>query len=81
MQIVNTILFLESQSILGFKNQKRFIIANVLEAWLNEYFQSNHTEKDLLSQLIYKGKVMYCIDKMLPINISLADSFDLIKIK
>ena len=66
--------FLGKPKYLRFQNQKRFIIANVLEAWLNEYFQSNHTEKDLLSQLIYKGKVMYCIDKMLP-QISLADKF------
>ena len=66
--------FIRMPKYLRFQNQERFISANVLEAWLNESFQLYHTEKDLLSQLIYKGKVMYCIDKMLP-QISLADKF------
>jgi len=37
-----------------------------MEVWLNEYFQQYLGGRDLLSQLIYKGKIMYCIDKMLP---------------
>jgi uncharacterized protein YjaZ len=41
---------------------------------LNEYFQQYIEGRDLLSQLIYKGKVMYCIDKMLP-NLSMEDKF------
>jgi len=66
--------FIGKSKYLRLQNQERFICANVLEAWLNECFQLSHPEKDLLSQLIYKGKVMYCIDKMLP-QISLADKF------
>ena len=58
--------FIGKPKYLSFQSQERFISANVLEAWLNECFQKNYSEKDLLSQLIYKGKVMYCIDKMLP---------------
>ena len=37
-----------------------------MEVWLNEHFQQYLGGRDLLSQLIYKGKIMYCIDKMLP---------------
>ena len=51
---------------LRFQKQKKFISANVMEVWLNEYFQQYLDGRDLLSQLIYKGKIMYCIDKMLP---------------
>jgi hypothetical protein len=59
---------------LRFQQQEKFITANVMEVWLNEYFQQYMTSRDLLSQMIYKGKVMYCIDKMLP-KISFADKF------
>jgi len=51
---------------LRFQKQKKFISSNVMEVWLNEYFQQYLGGRDLLSQLIYKGKIMYCIDKMLP---------------
>lgn len=59
---------------LRFQKQKKFIASNVMEVWLNEYFQQYIGGRDLLSQLIYKGKVMYCIDKMLP-NLSMEDKF------
>ena len=51
---------------LRFQKQKEFIVSNVAEVWINEHFQQYIGGRDLLSQLIYKGKVMYCIDKMLP---------------
>ena len=51
---------------LRFQKQKKFITSNVIEVWLNEHFQQYLVGRDLLSQLIYKGKIMYCIDKMLP---------------
>jgi len=51
---------------LRFQKQKKFIVSNVAEVWINEHFQKYIGGRDLLSQLIYKGKVMYCIDKMLP---------------
>ena len=50
---------------LRFQKQKKFITSNVMEVWLNEYFQQYSGGSDLLSQLIYKGKIMYCIDKLL----------------
>ena len=57
---------------LRFQKQKKFISSNVMEVWLNEYFEEYLTGRDLLSQMIYKGKIMYCIDKMLP-NTSLSN--------
>lgn len=59
---------------LRFQKQKKFIISNVAEVWINNHFQKYIGGRDLLSQLIYKGKVMYCIDKMLPES-SMQDKF------
>ena len=59
---------------LRFQKQKKFIFSNVTEVWLDEYFQKHLLGRDLLSQLIYKGKIMYCIDKMLP-ELNIEDKF------
>ena len=59
---------------LRFQKQKKFIASNVAEVWINEHFQQYIGGRDLLSQLIYKGKVMYCIDKMLP-DLPMEDKF------
>lgn len=57
-----------------FQKQKKFILSNVMEAWFNRCFQHNLTEKDFLSQIIYKGKMMYFLHTMLP-RLSPADKF------
>jgi len=59
---------------LRFQKQKKFIFSNVMEVWLDKYFQKHLLGRDLLSQLIYKGKIMYCIDKMLP-ELPIEDKF------
>ena len=66
--------FVGEPKYIRFQKQEKFISSNVLEALLNEHFQSYTGGQDLISQLIYKGKIMYCIDNMLP-QISLADKF------
>lgn len=67
-------------SYLRFQKQKKFITSNVMEVWLNEYFQQYLGGRDLLSQLIYKGKIMYCIDKMLP-DFYIEDKFRFTKLQ
>jgi len=59
---------------LRFQKQKKFIASNVMEVWFNEYFQQYLGGRDLLSQMIYKGKVMYFLDKMM-LEVSLEDKF------
>ena len=59
---------------LRFQKQKKFILSNVMEVWYNEHFQKYLGGRDLLSQIIHKGKAMYFIDKML-VDISLEDKF------
>ena len=65
---------LENPEYLRFQKQRKFISSNVMEVWLNEYFEKYLIGRDLLSQMIYKGKLMYCIDEMLP-NTLLSSKF------
>jgi hypothetical protein len=66
--------FLGDPQYLRFQKQKKFILSNVMEVWYNEHFQKYLLGRDLLSQIIDKGKAMYFVDKML-VNISLEDKF------
>ena len=58
--------YLGDPEYLRFQKQKRFISSNVMEVWFNEYFQKYLSGRDLLSQIIYKGKMMYFLDETLP---------------
>ena len=66
--------YLSDPEYIRFQKQKKFIISNVMEVWFNEHFQKFLGGRDLLSQIIYKGKVMYFIDKMLR-DIPIEDKF------
>ena len=57
---------------LKYQKQRRLISSNVMEVWFNEYFSKYLIDRDLLSQMIHKGKMIYFLDKMLP-NVSLKD--------
>ena len=66
--------YLGDPEYLRFQKQKRFILSNVMEVWFDEYFQKYMVGRDLLSQIIYKGKVMYFLDNMLP-ELCMEDKF------
>lgn len=66
--------YLGDPTYLRFQKQKRFILSNVMEVWFNEYFQEYLFDKDLLSQVVHKGKMMYFLDKMLP-KLNMEDKF------
>jgi len=66
--------FLRDPDYLRFQKQKKFILSNVLEVFFYENFKNNTIEMDFLSRMIYKGKAMYFIDKMLA-DVSLEDKF------
>ena len=42
---------------------KRYITANLIEVIFNSYFQEYYNRNNFLSSLIYKGKIMYVIEK------------------
>ena len=66
--------FLGDPKYLRFQKQRRFILSNVMEVWFNNFFQKYSNGRDFLSQIVYKGKMMYFIDKMLP-DISMENKF------
>ena len=63
-----------SHEYMHFMSQKKFIASNVMEVWFNEHFQKFLGGRDLLSQIIHKGKMMYFLDKMLN-DIPIEDKF------
>ena len=66
--------YLSDPEYIRFQKQRKFIASNVMEVWFNEHFQKFLGGRDLLSQIIHKGKVMYFIDKMLN-DIPMEDKF------
>ena len=48
------------------KNQKKFILPYCFEAIVNNEFGIFDNGNDFLSQMIYKGKIMYVLDVILP---------------
>ena len=66
--------YLGDPEYLRFQKQKKFITSNVMEVWFNDHFQKYLIGRDLLSQTIYKGKMMYFLDRMLP-QLALEDKF------
>ena len=66
--------YLGNPQYLRFQKQRKFISSNVMEVWFNELFQQYLGGRDLLSQLIYKGKMMYFLDRILP-DLDMEDKF------
>lgn len=57
---------------LRFQKQARFITPNILEAWYDSFFSYTNKRTNFLSELIYKGKIMYLISNTLE-NFDLQD--------
>ena len=51
---------------LKFQKQKKFMIPNIFESLFNRDFESYNQESNFLSKIIYKGKVMYFLNNILP---------------
>ena len=66
--------YLGDPKYLRFQKQNKFILSNVMEVWFNEHFQHCLVSRDFLSQMIYKGKMMYFLDQMLP-ELDMKDKF------
>ena len=57
---------LNSPKYMRLKNQSKFILPFCFEAIANNEFSDFNSENNFLSQMIYKGKVMYFLDVILP---------------
>ena len=65
---------LNDPTYIKFQKQSRFMLPSIMEAWFNHEFLIFDRGNSLLSKMIYKGKIMYFIDKVLP-EISFHDKF------
>ncbi len=45
---------------------KEYIVTDCMKGWLQSDYEPDVTQTDLLSQVIYEGKIMYCLDLLLP---------------
>jgi len=45
---------------------KEAIVPDCLKGWATSEFENNNSKKDLLSQMVYNGKLLYFMDAMLP---------------
>lgn len=43
-----------------------YIVSNCMQGWYQKIYESNKVKADLLSQMIYYGKMIYFTDRMLP---------------
>jgi len=51
---------------LKFQKQSKFLVPNVMEAWYDSFFTQTNKTTNFLSQLIYKGKIMFLMKKTMP---------------
>jgi len=51
---------------LRFQKQTRFMISNIMEAWYDSFFSYTNNRSNFLSELIYKGKIMFLLSETLP---------------
>ncbi|MEE2954350.1 MAG: hypothetical protein VX347_04170 [Bacteroidota bacterium] len=76
MLIIGLDFFLESKSkfysylqdpkYIRLQKNSRFLLSYILESWIDYNFNSYNTKSDFLAQMIYKGKIMYLINKLTP---------------
>jgi hypothetical protein len=46
--------------------RKEFIVVDALQSWITTEFEKEEDYSSLLSQMLYKGKVIYTIENLLP---------------
>lgn len=46
--------------------QPKYIVRDFLKAWLMSEFRETNQRKDLLSEVIYQGKILYALNQLLP---------------
>lgn len=46
--------------------QPKYIVRDFLKAWLMSEFRETNQRKDLLSEMIYQGKILYALNELLP---------------
>ncbi|MEE2931493.1 MAG: hypothetical protein VX370_03090 [Bacteroidota bacterium] len=66
--------FLQDPEYIRMQKTSKFLLSYALESWINFNFSKYNMKSDFLSQMIYKGKIMYVINKLIP-SFSIEDQF------
>jgi len=45
---------------------KEYIAADCMKGWLESDYERDLSQNDLLSEMVYEGKIMYCLDLLMP---------------
>jgi hypothetical protein len=48
------------------KLRREYIVRDAMECWLKSDYDNTVGKHDLVSQMVYKGKILYTLDKLLP---------------
>ncbi len=46
--------------------RKEYLVPQLIEGWMRSEFDGSNTGNDLISQMVYNGKIYYCLDALLP---------------
>ncbi len=66
--------YLQDPEYIRMQKESKFLLSYVLESWVNFNFSNYNMKSDFLSQMIYKGKIMYVINNLIPSS-SIEDQF------
>jgi len=58
--------FYNDYQYLNFMKQKKFLLVDAIENWINHIYEHSHNHDNFLDKLIYKGKIIYLLRKLLP---------------
>ena len=59
-------IYLDDPEYIRFQKQLNFILPYSVESWINYNFSEYNIGTDFLSRMIYKGKIVYLLTKLLP---------------
>ena len=45
---------------------KEYIATDCMKGWLQSDYEADINQNDLLSEMIYEGKILYCLDQLMP---------------
>lgn len=51
---------------LKYQKQSRFLVPNVMEAWYDSFFNHTNDNINFLSELLYRGKIMFLMSETMP---------------
>ena len=51
---------------LKYQKQSKFLVPNIMEAWYDSFFGYTNKNVNFLSELIYKGKIMFLLSETMP---------------